>query len=241
MTDFSLTIKSANDKTGPMPVSMSHMDTCPPSCALRGACYAKGRMMVNWLKLTDGNLRSGEPFSDFLRSVKALPATVKVWRHNQAGDLPGAHNRLNRRQCTALAAANSAGGYNRGGFTFTHYPVIGDAATARTLAHNREVIAAVNRAGFAVNLSADTVDQVDPMLALGIAPVTVLLPRDATKGLRTAGGARVTVCPAARSNHGVNCLDCKLCQRIGRKVVIGFPAHGARIRMADTVARGGVL
>lgn len=239
---FSLTPKSGNDKTGPIPVSTSPMGTCPPSCALRRSCYAKGRMLVNWLRLSDGNLTSGECFSDFCRSIRNLPESVTLWRHNQAGDLPGRNGRLHKGRCLQLADANRAGGRNRGGFTFTHYPVLASqdpTASQATLQHNREVIAEMNRRGFTVNLSADTMADVDALAALDIAPVVVLLPRDAERGGRTDGGHKVTVCPAARNGHDTKCSTCGLCQRQGRRPVIGFPAHGARVRMADGVARSG--
>ena len=238
---FSLTPKSRNEKTGKIPVGMSDMSTCPPSCKLSTVCYAKGRMLMVWNKLSDGNLRSAEPFSDFCASIRSLGPETEIWRHNQAGDLPGRNDRLHKGKCLQLARANSAGGRNRGGFTFTHYPVLQSQAPGvsdATLAHNRAVVAEMNRLGFTVSLSADSVDQVDDLVGLGIGPVAVLLPRDAEKGLRTASGNRVAICPAARTKHAINCAECRLCQRQDR-AVIGFPAHGNRVRMADAVAKEG--
>ena len=42
MHNVHLTLKSANAKTGPIPVSVTSDDSCPKSCPFNdGACYAK--------------------------------------------------------------------------------------------------------------------------------------------------------------------------------------------------------
>lgn len=243
MSEYSMTPRSKNDKTGPLAVSMSPSETCPVACELYDACYAKGRMLLVWRKLDEGTLASGEPFSDFLRTVRNLPESCKLWRHNQCGDLPGngAANRLRKGDCLRLARANAAGGRNRGGFTFTHYPVFADpdkGVSEATASHNRDTIREMNRAGFTVNLSADRPDQIDAMVALGIAPVVVLVAADTTEGFRTAAGNRVKICPAALTKHGVTCAECGLCQRAKRTAVVAFPAHGCHVKKADRVAKG---
>jgi len=242
---YILTPKSGNRKVGKgTPVSMSTMATCPPSCKLREGCYATcGRLGLVWYKLSVGRLTNGVSFGEFCKRVKALGPDTTIWRHNQAGDLPGAKGRLHRGKCLQLARANAAEGRNRGGYTYTHYPVTsGDVAPA-VARHNAETVKAMNAEGFCVNVSADSLSEADKAYDLGIGPVAVLLPADQEKGLKTPKGRRVVVCPAVVDKGGkdssVNCVDCKLCKRIERKVIVGFPAHGTSKRKADKVARSG--
>src|SRR6187431_3010559 len=78
--------KSGNSKTGPIPVSMTSQATCPPSCAFYGAgCYAESHWLgKHWEKVTE----KGLDWSAFCLQIAALPEG-QLWRHNQAGDLPG--------------------------------------------------------------------------------------------------------------------------------------------------------
>jgi hypothetical protein len=99
--NYSLSI-SQNIKTGSMPVSMSTNKTCPSSCQFKNnGCYAKyGPLSWNWVKISNG-LR-GSAWSDFIKQVRKIPSNT-VWRHNQAGDLPGLGDRLS---ITKLSANN---------------------------------------------------------------------------------------------------------------------------------------
>jgi hypothetical protein len=96
---------SSNSKVGPIPVSTTEASTCPPSCPFIDAgCYAKtGPVSWHWNKVTNG-LR-GDTFKEFLSKIKALPKG-QLWRHNQAGDLPGNNERLDGDACEELSKAN---------------------------------------------------------------------------------------------------------------------------------------
>src|SRR5256885_16479250 len=59
---------------------------------------------------------------------------------------------------------------------FTHKPVLPD--TAAAAARNRSVIAAVNAAGFTINLSANNPAQADALADLQIAPVVTIVAHD---------------------------------------------------------------
>ncbi len=243
---YILTPKSRNRKVGKgTPVSMSTMGTCPPACKLKEGCYATcGRLGLVWFKLSIGKLTNGVSFSEFCKRVKALGPNVTIWRHNQAGDLPGRGNRLHRGKCMQLARANVADGFNRGGYTYTHYPVLAGDGTPESIAkHNRGVIRDMNALGFTVNLSADNPEHADQLSALDIGPVTCLLPIDADKRVKTAGGRSVIPCPAVLDGDSTSCVECKLCQvrakpSGGARVIVGFPAHGTSAKRADKVARG---
>ncbi len=221
-----LTLKSGNAKTGPIPVSTTTAKTCPVDCAMRTACYAKaGPLAMHWPRVTDG--RSGTDFATFTRMIAALPEG-QLWRHNQAGDLPGDGRTIDAAALRMLARANRG----RRGFTYTHYSMADKA--------NRAAVRAANRAGFTVNISANNLGEVDAALAANAGPVVCVLPSDVQgrQELRTPKGARVVVCPATY-REDVSCATCGLCQsRAPARPVVGFPAHGTSKRRADAIARG---
>lgn len=223
-----LTHASRNRKVGPIPVSTSTAATCPDACPLKAAgCYAKGGpLAMHWRKVTEG--KAGMSWQAFVDAIAALPEGT-FWRHNQAGDLPGHNDLIDTVAMRALVAAN----HGRRGFTYTHKPV-GPHHAANTAA-----VRAANAAGFTVNLSADTLAEADALADLDVGPVVVVL--DAPEGERvdtvTPAGRKVATCPATYRDD-VTCASCQLCQLVDRKVIVGFPAHGAQRKAAATVARG---
>lgn len=87
-TYYRFTAVSSNTKTGPIPVTTTSSHTCSDACPLKaGGCYAKeGPLGMVW-KQTDAGRYSGD-LTALVGKVSALePGTL--WRHNQAGDLPG--------------------------------------------------------------------------------------------------------------------------------------------------------
>jgi hypothetical protein len=218
-----LTLKSRNAKTGPIPVSTTTFDTCPSVCPLQGSgCYAEtGPLALFWRKVTEK--RVGSMWSDFIAQVSALPKNV-LWRHNQAGDLPGDKTTIDTVALASLVTANNG----KRGFTYTHYDVLKSAK-------NRKAIASANANGFTVNLSANNLRHADKLAALGIAPVAVVLPSTVHGNVKlaTPGGRKVVVCPATYRDD-VACIDCGLCARL-RDAIVGFPAHGPQSKKADTV------
>ena len=211
---YHLTPKSGNLKTGPMPVSTTSQDTCPEACPFTRACYAKhGKLRMHWDKVTAG-VRGGT-FEAFLTQIAALPK-LTLWRHNQAGDLPGIGNTLDTEALDALVTANKG----KRGFTYTHKPL--------RLESERQAIKDANENGFTVNLSANTLEHADTLAGLDIGPVCVVLNEDVQGNapVYTPGGIRVVVCPATYLDD-VTCATCQMCQRANRISVIGFPAHGS--------------
>lgn len=224
------TLKSKNEKTGAIPVSTTSADTCPSACPFKrdeqgvNGCYADGGPLgMHWQKVTKG--ARGDAWSNFLERVAKLPAG-QLWRHNQAGDLPGNGETIDAARLAALAEANRG----RRGFTYTHYVPEGG---------NAEAIATANAAGFTVNLSANTLQHADALADTGIGPVVVVLPSDVdgavTKTVTTPAGRTVSVCPATYRDD-VTCASCGLCQVQARKTIVGFPAHGASKKRASAVA-----
>src|SRR5215469_7596181 len=215
MTRYHLTLKSANHKTGPIPVSTTSADTCPDTCPMRdgGGCYAQsGPLALHWKRVA----QVGLPLRQFLDRIRALPVGT-LWRHNQAGDLPGNGKLLDNRAISALVEANQ----DKRGFTYTHYSPLDK--------RNAQTIRDANERGFVVNLSADNLTEADIFAELQIAPVVTLLPTGTNENTRTPAGRKVVVCPAA-THDGVSCAKCKLCAWRDREVIIGFPSHGTQHR-----------
>lgn len=221
--NYQLTAVSANVKTGKIPVSATGRDSCPDSCPLKGdgGCYGEnyGTNFV-WNKIDAGKI--GGTLASFVAKVSAFPAG-QLWRHDQVGDLPNVAGYIDAAALGSIVQAN----IGKRGFTYTHHlPSVGD---------NGKWIAASNAWGFAVNLSANTLEQADEYLRLGIAPVVCLIPPTIEKQVFTPAGNRVVVCPGQRIDH-VTCESCKLCAVIDRSFVIGFIGHGTRAAKVIRIA-----
>lgn len=210
---------SHNKKTGPIPVSTTESKTCPKTCGMYEECYAKfGHLSIHW-KAVDGG--RGYDWPDFCNRVAILPR-LQLWRHNQAGDLPGDGERIDSAALRDLVHANRG----RRGFTYTHYPLS---------QHNLSLIRSANVLGFTINVSCDTLTASDAVRASHPdLPLAVVLPSDTKEhALYTPAGNHVVVCPATYRSD-MNCARCQICQesREGR-AIIGFPAHGTKKRVID--------
>ena len=244
-------LKSANAKTGPIPVSTSDNRTCPDACPLKaGGCYAASSFLgMFWRKVSAGAY--GGPFKDFVGAVAKLPANT-LWRHNQAGDLIPAQadaSQIDVRSLQELTAANATAGAH--GFTYTHYdPALGTNAAA---------IRGANQNGFTVNLSANNFDHADQLQNMNAGPVVTLAPvsyqrkhkrkngvtnwletmpeykaRLEKLGTKTPQNNVIVVCPATASDS-ISCATCKLCQK-QRQSIVAFPAHGASKNKVSKIA-----
>lgn len=210
-----LTIKSANAKTGPIPVSTTASDSCPADCAMRDECYAaSGPLALHWRAVSAG--QRGTDWPTFTASIAALPPG-QLWRHNQAGDLPSIGGTIDAAALGQLVAANT----NKRGFTYSHHR---DAASINWIRH-------ANAWGFTVNLSANDLVDADTLADHKAGPVVVVLPSTTTANTTTPKGRPVIVCPATQ-RADVSCATCQLCQR-QRAAIVGFPAHGSRHRVIN--------
>jgi hypothetical protein len=157
----------------------------------------------------------------FCDSIAQLPIGT-LWRHYQAGDLPGQGDTIDTAALDMLVKANKG----KAGWTYTHKP---------PTRSNIAAIRRANKAGFTVNLSGNNLAHADVLADKKVGPVVVVLPADATKNTVTPAGRRVVVCPATIRDD-VTCATCRLCQRGDRAAIIGFPAHGASKRKAEASA-----
>jgi hypothetical protein len=163
----------------------------------------------------------GTSWEKFCDDIAALP-DGQLWRHNQAGDLPGNGLEINGAALGDLVKANKG----RRGFTYTHY----NPANGKNAAY----INGANDWGMTVNLSANTPGHADDLAALNIGPVVTVLPIDQKTNLKTPAGRQIVVCPAT-IRDGISCADCKLCAISNRVAIIGFPAHGSQAKKAARV------
>lgn len=230
MHQIQFTRTSRNSKTGPMPVTTTSEESCPESCPLKhNGCFAdSGPLALLWRKVTER--KAGLAWDSAMQEIAKLPKGT-LWRHNQAGDLPGSGDAIDARALHQLIDANRG----KRGFTYTHKPVsVNLDAQHEANAHS---VAYANSKGFAVNLSADNLAEADTLADLEIGPVVVVLPSEQLTATVTPKGRKVAICPAVLSDS-VNCTTCGLCAKIDRLSIVGFPAHGTSKRKASAVAMG---
>lgn len=210
-----LTLKSANVKTGPIPVSTTERDSCPSDCSMRGECYAaSGPLALHWAAVSMKT--RGTSWEEFCSTIARLPDN-QIWRHNQAGDLPQQNGTIDAVKLGQLVAANAG----KRGFTYSHHR---DAASIDWIRH-------ANAWGFTVNLSANDLNDADYLAEQNAGPVVVVLPSTQNENTKTPAGRAVVVCPATQRDD-VSCATCQLCQR-QRTAIVGFPAHGSRHRVIN--------
>jgi len=168
---------------------------------------------------------SGERGIDWRRFTRAIGklAVGQLWRHNQAGDLPGRGSKINRGMLEALVKANQG----KRGFTYTHKPM----ATKS----NRLAVQYANQNGFTVNLSANSPMHADVLADLGIAPVAAIVPTGTAPVSYTPAGRKIVVCPAQQRDD-VTCQTCGLCSHAKRSVIVGFLPHGNMAKLVNSIA-----
>ena len=220
---FTLTMISGNSKTGPIPVSTSGKETCPANCPLKNnGCYAsQGPLNIHWNKVTTGE--RGYDWATFLKQVRKIPRH-SLFRINQAGDLVGSNDVIDNE---ALKELTNASKHCRP-FTYTHYPLT---------IPNINSLKMANENGLTINVSTNSISEVDNAMSTGL-PVVTVLPSDHDTTIRTLmtdGGNKVLVCPASLGKP-VTCASCGLCQKHDRSYAIGFVAHGNFKKKVSAIA-----
>jgi hypothetical protein len=215
---YAYTHISSNSKLGGLPATTTSKDSCPITCSYNPAsggsgCYASyGPSEWQWRKLDDPNNDKALDIHQLAERLSRLRKHT-LFRHNQAGDLPGNGLEINPTELELLVDACG----HADGFGFSHYrPDIGD---------NAALILAANQGGLTINMSAENLTQADGLVALGIGPVVVALPAGQRKAMKTPAGNHVAICPTYLDDR-VTCASCGICQKVDRRSVVGFPAHG---------------
>lgn len=230
---YHMTLVSANGKTGPIPVSTTSKSSCPTACPMREACYAKtGPLNFHWEKVSRGE--RGFTLEEFIGVIKALPYR-QLWRHNQAGDLPGDGKLIDHEALGKIVSANKV--KHKRGFTYTHY--------SRKIARNREAIRQALDNGFTVNVSCESELEACTATRDGFPAVLVVPSTEKRKRWTSHFGVGVRVCPATYMDN-VKCSDCGYCARRytttggGCKVtrdIVAFPAHSIHATKADNLLK----
>ena len=214
-----LTVRSSNDKTGPIAVSTTARPSCPSTCPLAGpdGCYAEAgyRTRDHWDRVTAGT--RGAPAAEFVAQVAKLRPGSR-FRHNVAGDLWHQAGRIRADLLRKLADATRHLG---AAWTYTHH-----LRTAPNLAAIRSAL----RRGFVVNLSTEVRAEAARYAKRGY-PVVCVVPEDSPAHF-TYRGVQFRQCPATFDGSPTQCANCgggtPLCARGDRDFVITFPAHGVR-------------
>ena len=221
MTQVSLTIKSGNTKTGPIPVSTSERATCPTACPFYDkGCYAKyGPSAIHWTRVSEG--KKGSDWQEFCDKIANLPEN-QLWRHNQSGDLPHNSGNIHYKKLLALIMANKG----RKGYTYTHH-ILNE--------HNRVCLENANMMGFTVNASTESVEDADKIMTeYGIPAVAVVNSETTQRFSKTKSGRKVIQCPATIYDN-VNCATCGLCANADRDYIIAFPSHGTAKKIVNEI------
>ena len=158
-------------------------------------------------------------WQSFLSAIYSLPVG-QLWRHNQAGDLPGIGNKIDAKQLSELVKASEG----KRGFTYTHKPLT---------KVNVQAIAKANKSGFTVNLSANSVAHADSLAQHGL-PIAAVVPQSSPDRFVSPGGNRIVICPAQRIDS-MNCDKCRLCAKGDRGFIIGFRPHGTGARKVEAI------
>jgi len=227
VTNSALTLKSSNDKTGPITVSTSARPSCPPTCPLAGdgGCYAEAGYYtrLHWDAVTAGT--RGLPVLEFIAAVAKLKPGSK-FRHNVAGDLwhEGGAIRadLVRKLADAIRAANL-----KAAWTYTHH--------LRTRSNLAAIRSAIRRS-FTVNLSTEVRSEAARFAKRGL-PVVCVVPEGSPAKFEH-DGVTFRQCPATFEGSPTQCASCgggtPLCARADRSFVVTFPVHGGRAKVATT-------
>jgi hypothetical protein len=208
-----LTLKSSNTKTGAIPVSTTEKNSCPDTCSFKkGGCYALDyHLNMHWNKVSDKS--RGTNWQEFCDAIAGFKPDT-LWRHNQAGDLPGANNTIDNAKLDQLVQANKG----KNGFTYTHYPINNSS--------NLAAIKSANAAGFTINISAESLEDADNAYNLGLPSTVVLSSNPGTSTFKSPAGNTIAICPAQLKDD-ISCKTCQLCQKSSRKAIVGFIAHGS--------------
>lgn len=211
-----LVARSSNTKTGNIPVTYLGRETCPSSCPfLLNGCYGDGRIFALAHKLA-----RALSLSEARAILAKRDKSAKYLRDRVVGDLVTATGKFNIRHVRDIARL--AREHALVPFGYTH--------AWRTM--TRQDVTDVKAAGYVLNASCETLDDVRQAIEIGMP--TVITNDDVREG-SIVDGMRVITCPA-QTRDNVSCATCGLCAKPDRKVVIRFLVHGpSKVRARSAV------
>lgn len=226
LTDVSISPKSANGKTGPMPTISRPIEvTCPTTCALlprqlggNGQCYANGRINGITAKFaTDMTVdQAVARLAPALRPKARAANRHGLIRDRVVGDLiergtqrDAATERVD--MTYLLDVAEVARQTDLTAYGYTH---------AFDLMSAEDVITVAD-SGYVLNASCDSVATLERAVALGMP--TTYAGDDVADG-DVIAGRRVITCPE-QTGRVASCADCGLCAKPNRAVTVRFLMH----------------
>ncbi len=212
LTDLVVTARSANVKTGPMPVTYRTEATCPSSCPFLGeGCYAEARAFM--IARQHGGTTTVD---EVVHKLGDRRADARFIRDRVSGDVLTPDGRVDMPYIRALAEIGRRTGLRV--FGYTH------AWTSFT----RRQVAETARRGYVMNASCETRGDVERAVLLGMPAV---ITNDHVEDGEVIAGLRVVTCPA-QTHEGITCSSCGLCARPQRRSVVRFLTHGPRVKKA---------
>ena len=183
-----------------------------------------GPLALHWNKVSNGD--RGKGWRDHLADLATLPLLSPL-RLNQSGDLPHSAGKISRRYLVALLDVIKRRKLRA--WTYTHHDLV--------KGENAELLRRAVRSGLTINISTETVEAADAVIAAGL-PATITVPSTEKRtAWFTPEQNFVMVCPEQRDGRDVTCADCTLCHNRGKRVVIAFKAHGTRKATADQLLK----
>lgn len=247
-----LSLKSGNKKTGKIPVTTTPRSTCPIQCSHRGtSCYFENvGSAIFWTHLDRAAADPSLTYSHSDSRGRSYSTNAIAWdgfvamvdrgelprglaRFGQGGDLPGDGTRIDRKAVIALAKASKRAGVRW--IAYTHY--VWASPSKRDFDYNVTTLRLARKAGMSINVSCDTMDQVDQTRALGLPSVVTAPSTFLDRTSKTAGGSPLSQCPATYRDSGVgsSCESCGGCaiDSDSRRTYV-FPAHGSGKKAIDS-------
>lgn len=221
---YHLSPLSSNAKTGPIAVSTTSSDSCPPSCPLiDSGCYAKGGpLAMHWRATGEakGSKKGarGLTLEQFTSAIRYYLNPGQLFRLNQAGDLPGVGENVDVFALDVIRYAIIEKGAHA--FTYTHKKSVQAKVAVK---RNNSANVPTQTGKLVINVSADTMQEAVELYREGF-PATVVVPEDFES--QKVNGVNVAVCPAQLSDT-VTCATCKACAIQDRQSIIAFRVHGA--------------
>lgn len=236
-----VTPASGNAKTGPIPVTYRPMTTCATDCPFlpedyaqtliaegkrdaaipsRGGCYGTGRIFGMARKFA-----ATVSAADIRAKLARAPRGARFLRDRVVGDVVTESGAIDHDYIDAIASLSREADLIPFGYTHAWRQM------------TRDDVARIADAGYVMNASCETRDDVRAAIDLGM-PVTIAsdIVEDGETFTRPDGKTlRVVTCPA-QTRENVTCASCGLCARGDRAAVVRFNLHGtARKRAASAV------
>lgn len=226
LEDVHVVARSANRKTGPIPVTYRTQDTCPLDCPFLpggefGGCYGTGRLFASARKYS-GSL-------DLERAIwkvrLGMADGARYLRDRVVGDVVTPDGTLDRDYVAGIAQLATENGLLAFGYTHAwRLFTLPDLTWLRRLT------------GYVMNASTETIGDVKTALLTGL-PVTIVND-DIPEGTMIAG-KRVVTCPA-ETRQNVTCASCGLCAKRDRTAIIRFTTHGTAVAKAQAAVAAAV-